>query len=241
MRLLCISKGVLYNPYKKEDMNKDIKIISKLDIDGFEFLLGSAEQVMAFKFNKESFKILKDLKHNSIHAPFYAKDKHLVFSNNNMTKKLMNKIYYIYDKINADNINIHPQQIKDYKVFNSKDYQFSIENMEQKHNFKISDYKRLLKQNPRFKLVLDTTHANEEGTLNKIFKTFKQHIVYTHLSCNYYNHLHLPLHTLRPEFLKPLEIIKKGKFPIVLESQIGTDNIKAYQREISFVRSWLNK
>jgi hypothetical protein len=236
-----MSKGLFYNPYKVENMNKDIKKISKLDIDGFEFLLGSAEQVMKFKFNKDLLKILRDLKHNSIHAPFFAKDKHLVFSNNNPTKKLMSKIYYIYDKINADNINIHPQQIKDYNVFNSKDFQHSIENMEQKHNLKIDDYKRILKQNPRFKMVLDTTHANEDGTLNKLFKIFKKQIVYTHLSANYYNHLHLPLHTLRPEFLRPLEIIKKGKFPIVLESQIGTDNIKAYQREISFVRNWLKQ
>ena len=239
MKSVCISNGLLYNPYKKENINKNIKLISKLDVDGFEFLLGSAEQVMAFKFNKESLKILRDLKHNSVHVPFYLKNNDLFFSNNILTKKLLNKLYYIYDKINADNINIHPQQIKNYKIFNIKDYQHSIENMELEHNLNIKDYKKILKQNPQFKFVLDTTHANEEGKLKQIFNEMRKHIVYTHLSCNYFNHLHLPLHVLRPQFLKPLEIIKKGKFPIVLESQIGVDNIKAYQAEISFVRKWI--
>ena len=152
----------------------------------------------------------------------------------------MKKVYDIYDKINAVNINIHPQQIKNFKIFDTKNYQHSIENMEMHHEFDVKYYAQILKKNPSFKLVLDTTHASEGGELNKLFKAFKQRIVYTHLSANYFNHLHLPLHTLNREYLKPFGIIKKAKFPIVLENQIGAKDVKEYKKEIEFVRKWLN-
>ncbi|TKJ17671.1 hypothetical protein CEE44_04025 [Candidatus Woesearchaeota archaeon B3_Woes] len=239
-RKVCMSKGLLYNPYLKEDFNKSIKRVSKLDIDGFEFLVGDARDLLKFKIKKSSIKILKDLDFNTVHAPFDLGGKEMLFSKNNATKKILDKLYHIYDKIDAVNLNIHPQQITNFKVFNIKDYQHSIENMEKYHGFKIKDYAKILKDNESFKLVLDTSHSSEEGTINNLFKRFRKDIIYSHLSASYFNHLHLPLHSLRLEYIKGLEIIKKGKFPIVLESQIGAKDIDEYEKEISFVRKWLN-
>lgn len=235
-----MSKGLLYNPYIKEDVNKSIKLVSKLDIDGFEFLIGDAKDLLNFKIKRNSIKLLKDLDFNTLHVPFDLNDKPFLLSKNNITKKILDKLYYIYDKINAVNLNVHPQQISDFKVFNIKDYKHSIENMEKHYGLKIKDYAKILKDNNSFRFVLDTSHSSEEGTINKLFKKFRKNIIYCHLSASYFNHLHLPLHILGGEYLKQLEIIKKGNFPVVLESQIGAKDINEYKKEISFVRRWLN-
>ncbi|MBW2981290.1 hypothetical protein KY343_00275 [Candidatus Woesearchaeota archaeon] len=237
-RLICISKGCFWNPHEREDVNRYIRQASKLDIDGIEFLIGDALDLLTFRLKKSSIKILKNLKFNTIHAPFHLDKEILFFSNNKRSKRILKKLHEIYDKMNAVNINIHPQQIEDFRVFDMKNYNYSIENMEMHHEFKIKDYKKFLKKG--FKLVLDTTHASEANELNKLLKIFKKKIVYTHLSANYFNHLHIPLHVLKEEYLKPLNIIKKGNFPIVLESQIGTEDIREYKKEVEFVRKWLN-
>jgi hypothetical protein len=237
-RLISISKGCFWNPHLKEDVDKDVRLISKLNVDGMEFLLGDVMDLLTFKFKKKSVKILKKLKFNTIHAPFYLNGEPLTLSSNKRSKRIMKKLYEIYDQINAVNINIHPQQIESFGIFNRKKYNHSIENMEVHHDFNIKYYRKFLKKG--FKFVLDTTHASEAGELDKLFNAFNKEIVYVHLSANYFNHLHLPLHALNKKYLKPFKIIKKGKFPIVLESQIGTGSTKEYKKEVNFVRKWLN-
>ena len=51
-RLVCISNGCFWNPHQRKDLNKHIKLIAKLDIDGFEFLLADALDLLTFKFKK---------------------------------------------------------------------------------------------------------------------------------------------------------------------------------------------
>ena len=240
-RLVCISKGCFWNPYKKVDINKQIKLISKLDVDGFEFLLGDAIDLLSFRLKKSSIKILKDLEFNTIHVPFALDKKRLIFANDKRSKRIMKKIYDIYDKINAKNINIHPHQIENFKIFDVHNYQHSIENMEVHHEFNVKYYRNILKKNPSFKFVFDTTHACEANEMKKLFNAFKKKIIYSHLSGNYFNHLHIPLHALNKEYLKPLELIKKGKFPIIIENQIGTKDNEEYKKEIAFVKKWLKK
>ena len=238
-RLICISKGCFWSPYLKDDMNKQIKLSSKLNVDGFEFLLGDVMDLLTFKFKKSSIQILKGYEFNTVHLPFHLDEEHFFLSTNKRSKRIMKKLYEIYDQINAVNLNIHPQQIKSFKIFDTKNYQHSIEGMEFKDGFKIQYYNKILQKNPSFKFVLDTTHALEGQELDKLFKAFKKKIIYAHLSANYLHHLHLPLHILKEEYLKPLNIIKKSKFPVVLENLMGTKDINEYKKEIEFVRKWL--
>jgi len=234
-----MSTGCLWNPYLEENKNKEIKLLSKLDIDGVEFLIGDAVELLPFKIKKETVKILRNFEFNTIHMPFHIDGEKFLLGNDKRSKRIMKKIYDIYDKINAVNINIHPQQIKSFKIFDMKNYNYSIENMEMHHAFQAGYYKKFLKKG--FKFVLDTTHASEAEELSRLFKTFRKNIVYAHLSANYFNHLHLPLHALNKDYLKPLGIIKKGKFPVVLENQTGTRSLDEYKKEVSFVRKWLKK
>ncbi len=241
---ICISTGCFYRMVAggynvTKGMNQVIKMCSKLNIDGIELLFGNGADLLKFKPSKSSIKIFKNLKFNTIHAPFSYKDSKLYFMDCRLTKRILKKMYELYNLIGAKSINIHPQQIKNFKVFD-KNYNYTIENMEMRHNFKIKDYRKILKNNEKFKFVLDTTHANEAGELKKLIINFKKDISYFHLSANYYNHLHLPFHILKNEHLKPFEIVKKLDVPVILENQTGTRTIKEYKAEVEFVRKWLN-
>lgn len=243
-RKICISTGCFYTKDKSYnrvmEMDKVIKTASNLDVDGIEVLFGSAAELIKYKFNKRTIDILKKMKFNTIHAPFYTtKKESLIFSNKPIVRKVLAKIYNLYDLIGAKNINFHPHQIKNFRIFNTTDYQHSIENMEKYHRFDESYYAKIFNENPSFKFVFDTTHASESGELNRLFARFNKKIIYSHLSSNYFNHLHIPLHALNKEYLKPLNIIKKGKFPLILESQIGTKTISEYKKEVDFLKNWL--
>ena len=239
-RLVGISTGCFYNPFVRMDINKQIAPCAKLDIDGIEILFGEGERLLSQKLNKNSIRILKDLPFNTFHVPFHLKGKALHYGNDTTTKKIMKRIYQICDKVDIKNINVHPHQIKDYRIFDIENYQHSIENMEKRHMLTPALYGRILKAHPSFKLVLDTTHAGEANEVELLFRRFHKKVIYSHLSANYFSHLHIPLHALQAAYLKPLSIIKKGKFPVVLESSIGTPNIKEYQNEVAFVRNWLS-
>lgn len=245
-KIICISTGCFYSRINRKgyllikDMNKVIELCSKLDIDGIELLWGNAADLMKFKINKKSVKILKKYKFNTIHLPFKLnKNEKLKIYKNKKIINILKKIYRLYDIIGAKGINIHPHQIKNFRILDTKNYQHTIENMEMEHNYSIAYYNNILKKNPSSKFVFDTTHAGESKETKKLFNAFKKKILYLHLSANYFNHLHLPLHSLSKEYLKPLEFIKKAKFPIVLENQIGTKTIDEYKKEINFARKWL--
>lgn len=241
-RSVCMSMGSFYQKRKKhyslEGMDNAIKICSKLDIDGVEILFGDAEKLLKFKLDDEQIRILNKFRFNTIHLPFKFKEKELLFKKDNLTKRILKKAYNIYDKIDAKNINIHPTQISDYKIFDKR-YNYSIENMEIKDGLKIKDYKNILSQNKNFRFVLDTTHASEAGELKDLIKNFRRDIIYLHLSANYFNHLHIPLHVLKEEYIKYLYIIKRLNVPFIIEDQIGTETIREYEKEVNFVRKWL--
>ena len=59
-RKICMSTGCLWNPYLEGDANKEIKLLSKLNIDGIEFLIGDAVELLPFKMKKETIKLLKN-------------------------------------------------------------------------------------------------------------------------------------------------------------------------------------
>ena len=151
MRKICISTGSFYritaNDYDvAKEMNQVINMCSKLNVDGIELLFGNGAELLKFKLNESSIKIFKKLKFNTLHAPFSYKESKFYFMDSKLTKRILKKMYELYDLIGAKSINLHPQQIKNFKVFD-KNYNYTIENMEIRHRFKVKDYKKILKNN----------------------------------------------------------------------------------------------
>ncbi len=238
-RKICISTGCFFNRHEDMDINKQIALCSKLDIDGVEILFGDAKRLLRQRISRDSINILRGFEFNTFHMPFHLKKKRMLFVNNRITRKVFAKVYDICDKADVVNINLHSPQIRNFRLFD-RNYNYSIENMERKDKLKADDYKRFFRKHRNFRFVLDTTHASEAGELGELIRELKEHIVYFHLSANYFNHLHLPLHVLKEKYLSGLNLLKGLKVPVVIENQIGTDGIKEYKEEIGFVRKWLS-
>lgn len=243
-RLVCFSSGSLYVSTEKSDFHRDIKKCFKLRrTDGVEILFAEATKLIQFKFDKSELDFLRGLKFKTIHAPFYFNAKHLKarYNNSPVYKKLLKKLYRLYDQIECDNINIHPHQIRSYKIFNTKDYQHSIENATPRQNFAVGYYRKILKNNTNFKFVLDTTHALAGGELKKLAKEFKKDIIYCHLSAFENERLHLFLHATGKRALKELNPVKKLNCPVVSETWTEDPKLKPHQKEIDFARRWIRE
>ena len=241
MRLITFSTGNFYSG-KEYSINHFINLTKKLKIDGVEIMIISVPFLNKLKISKNNIKYLKSLKHVTIHAPIHDIKNKIYFYNTEKCKKIIKKLNKIYDQINAKNINFHAYQIKNPKLFEQfPNYDYSIENLEAHHKYKISDYQKILKNNPRFKLVLDVTHVCQKSPklVKNYIKKFKDKITYIHLSAmdkkgNIHRLVHTNQHILR--YLKP---IKKLKCPVCIETAL--EDRKLFQKEINFVRKWLNQ
>ena len=242
-RLVSFSTGNFYVQGRLRDKNKDISLCSKLKgIDGVEIMFALGAYLRGFKLKKSNIKFLRSLKFNTLHAPIWIKNspRGKYYYNTLYCKKILNKLHKIYDQIEAKNINFHAYQIKNFNLFKNKDYQYSIENLEARHNMKLSRYKEILNNHPNFKMVLDTSHCQEvdEYEIKRLVKMFKRKIMYTHLSSNTYNKIHQPIHTVDKKFLKQLNPVKGLRTPIVIETWTNTIDIKMMNKEIRFVKKW---
>lgn len=252
-RLVCFSTGNFFKAKLKRSLNKEINLCSKLKgIDGIEIMLPVASQLNKYTISNRNLKFLKELKFNTIHAPFYLnKNKKMRYWNTKRYAKILDKIHKIYDKIEAKNINFHIHHIKNFQVLKiknnfqvlkNKDYQYSIENVLPRHKIGLDYYKRVLGQNPEIGLVLDTTHALAYSAehLKRMVKLFKKRIIYCHLSAISGEINHQLLTSASKRDLNKLNPIKRLKSPVVIETWTGKKDIPMFQKEIRFVRRWLS-
>ncbi|MBR9691930.1 hypothetical protein GOV06_04030 [Candidatus Woesearchaeota archaeon] len=243
-RLVCFSSGCLYKFSKRDNYHEHLKVCQQLkNIDGVELQFVNVEKVMKFKFTKKELNFLRKLRFNTIHAPLHLKEGvHMKWYNNKKCKGILKKVHEMYDQIGACNIVFHPNQVKDFKLLKpNPGYQYSIETATPRHKLKIADYKKVFRGNPHLKLVLDTTHLveNSKRDIPAFVKEFEDKIIYTHLSAAGDGFYHTPLHMVEEKHLKFLESIKKLKSPVILES-MGRLPVSQYNKEIRFVRKWLN-
>lgn len=234
----------MYQVYK--DINKQINACLDLDVDGIELLIPYAIKLIKFNLKKSQIKKFKKFKYNTVHFPFYNKKERqqLFLYNTKYCRKLVEKIYKLAKQINAVNINIHAHQLKNPKVLDGlTDMNYTLENLTEDHNFKISDYKKAFKKNQNFNMLLDTSHGIRTNQLKDLVKTFKNKISLIHLSAaKGPKDDHYLLHRFNNKNKKQLEIVKKLACPIIIEA--GREKgltLDDYKKEIRYVKNWLNK
>jgi hypothetical protein len=243
MRKIIFSTGNLYlvcnNIYDK------IENSLKLDVDGVELLFANSKDLINFKLKKDHKKKLRKLKFNTIHVPFFRENKEtqMYFWNDNYSKKVIKKIYLIAKEIDAVNINFHAHQVKNPKVLKGlHGMHCTFENMTQGIGFGLNDYKNLFKDNPKFDMLLDTSHGIRTGLLKDLVKTFKKRIKFIHLSgATGPKDDHYLLYNFKHKNKKQLEIVKKLKCPIIIEGGRKKGlTVKDFQKEVAYIRKWLN-
>jgi len=244
MRKVCFSTGNFYIP-GKTNLNKEIKKTIELGVDGVEVTIGRATDMRTLKLDKKIIKELRKLNYNAIHAPFYlfqtkTKNRRIYYWNSDYYKRLLKKMHRLYDNIEAVNMNFHPNLIKNFKLLENNDYNYSIENMTPHWNNKLSYYKKILDKYPHINFLLDTSHATLCKELDALVKKFKKRITHVHLSNVVDEKEHSFLHDSGKNELKKLNVVKKLNVPFIIETWYENEEaFKLFKKEVNFVRKWL--
>jgi sugar phosphate isomerase/epimerase len=242
-RIICFSTGNMYQVYKNR--YDQVRACSGLNVDGVEILIPIVKDLMKFRFKEKEKKKFRNFKHNTIHFPFWDKKvKQTVYLyNTKYCRRALEKALELAEQINAVNINLHAHQLKNPKLFDGLNKKmFSFENLEEKHKYKISDYKEIIKKYPEFRMLLDTSHGIRTGQLKELVSNFKDKIKFIHLSAaKGPKDDHYMLHRFSHPNKKQLEIVKKLNCPVIIEA--GREKglkIKDFKKEIVYVRKWLS-
>jgi len=241
---VCFSTGNFYVKGKKRDLDKEISNSLKLDVEGIELLDGTVTSFMKFRLSKSNKKKLKKLKYNTIHVPFRWKDnskRHFIVYNTKECRKVLDRLEKLYKEIGAININFHYYQLKNIKVLDDYDFNYSVENLEKHHHIKLKSYKDMLNKNKNLPFLFDVSHAMECGNFDKLLNSVKDRIKYVHIHIMHNGELHRLLHLVDNKTLSKISKLKKLNVVFIIEGGIEEEgNMKIFKDEIKFVRKWLN-
>ena len=241
-RPILFSTGNIWQLNKS--IYKQIESSLELNVDGIELLFPTATKLINFSLKKEYIDKFKKFKFNTIHMPFYkdSKKTKIKYYDTHYYRKLFEKAVKIANKINAVNLNIHAHQLKNPKLIDGLNIDFTFENLEGQHHFKISDYQRVFRKNPDINMLLDVSHAVWTNQLESFVRIFKDKIKFIHLSgAKGPKDDHYLLHRFDHPNRKRLDIIKKLNCPVIIEA--GREKgltIDDFRKEIKYVRKWLN-
>ena len=235
--IIAISVGACYD--LKLSYSEAIRFIQKQNVNGIELLFATLKDLLDFDFEKDCLEFIQSLKFKSIHMPFHE----IEYTNNLVTKKVIEKGSRIARKINADYLVFHPSTIKDYSVL---DYDFKncVENLNSKEHNKgfqtVQDLKKLLEKNSLLGLVVDTCHSIESNISPKDFLELKDKIRGLHLAVQWKQGERIRTHGFLQENLDQLEQIKpllKLNVPKVIESDFYPEKVHLIEKEIELIRS----
>ncbi len=235
-KIISFTLGNVWRWNKSQNRNRLISYVKELNINGVEITFSSKEDLYAFKLSKKNEKWLKSLDYISIHAPFKLVRK---ANDEKEIIKQLDLISNLYDKLNAKNVIIHPNDLPKSKILNRYNFKVSTENLPKKRNISIFDLKKILKEYPKIGLCLDVSHAyfwskNETG---KLIKAFKDKITQIHLSGTYRKRDHQSLRKVSDDFILSIEPIFKLNVPIVIEEEIKIKSMKFLKEETDFIRN----
>lgn len=235
--VIAISLGSCYD--LKLSYPEAIKFIHNYGVDGIELVFATPKILLEFEFDKESLEIVNSKKFKSIHMPFHEVE----YKNDLETKKLIKKGSEIASQINANYLVFHPSNIKDFSVldYNQKNCVENLNSKEHNIGFQTANVmKKVLEENPKLGLVLDTCHMLESGFNPLDFLELKDKVVSLHLAVQWKQGERIRTHGFLQENLEQLEKIKpllKLDVPKVIEVDIYPDKVSMIEKEIELIKS----
>lgn len=247
--------------YPMVDLLKEIEWVGK---NGFDFLDLTIEPTRAYDIKLDKVKkLLKDfdldiIGHTNPWLPFALPIKSIQETCLKEFKKYTN----IFSKLGAELMNVHPtyfiphhseeemiqQNIVFFKKVESitkeKGIQLMLENFIKPFD-SVKTFRRILREIPSIKVLLDVGHANigqEKNLAESFFKEFPNKIAHLHLSDNKgKDDDHLPLGVGYVDWRSIVKIIKKHKYDktITLEIFCPDKDYLLISRE-KFLKLWEN-
>ncbi|MDP3027882.1 MAG: hypothetical protein Q8N63_09335 [Nanoarchaeota archaeon] len=238
-KILGISTGFDYKI--SGDMNQQIKIIRDLSleglINGIELNFAFPEKLFNFEITEDNLNYLRSLKFVSIHLPW----KKIIYSDNPRARGVLSSAETLYKIINAKNVVVHTDEIKDFRIFNDYDICVSIENDDYKKGANtVEQIQELLDKNKNLGLTFDFAHAISISNLevDKYIQEFRQNISEIHLAMlDREMKDHWFLHKFKGDNLDNLiKSLKSLDAPIILECVArDSSELPLIKKEIKYI------
>jgi hypothetical protein len=242
-KILGISTGFDYK--MSEDMNEQIKIIRNLSlgdlINGIELNFAFPEKLFNFEISEENLNYIKSLEFVSIHLPW----KDIIYSDNSKAREFLSSAKRLYQRINAKNVVVHTDEIKDFKIFDDYNMNVSIENDDYKKGANtVEQINELLNKDNRFKLTFDFAHAISisPSEVQKYIDKFEDKISEIHLAMlnremKDHGFLHKFDNDQMRNLIKSLNLLDA---PIILECVAkDTSELSLIKKEIRYIKEIL--
>ena len=253
--ILGFGTGSLYklvDPASKEV----IEVIKKTGSTAIELCgvlkkrFDESEEHNFFNFDSEDF---EGFEYVSLHAPVDT-----TYNNDFETKRLLDTIDGLCKRLPITLVVFHPNNVKDFSVFDGYDFPIAFENMDLRKGTMLQpeEFKEIF-SNPRYGFVLDVTHAytNDQtgGLARELINHYRPKIKQIHCS-GYFVHgedeqQHFPAHLEskywgREENLPHHTILSDviEEFPIIIESVLPDDieeKLNPLTKEFAFIRNYI--
>lgn len=238
-RIISFALGNIWRWTESKNRDVLIKYAKDLDVSGVEVTFSSKEELYALKLSKNNEDWLKSLDYVTIHAPFGLVRK---ADNEQEVIKQLNLIARLYDKINAKNVIIHPQDLPKHDILKNYHFKISTENLPKNKYISISELEKILNKYPKIGLCLDVSHAYKwsKYETGKLVKTFSKKITQIHFSGTYKKKDHQSLRSVTKDFLFSIQPIKQLNVPIVIEEDIKNKSVKFLKEEVEYIKVMFN-
>jgi sugar phosphate isomerase/epimerase len=233
---ITISTGLVYK--LTNDRNEMIQKLREFSPDGIELSFAHPQFLFDFTINEENLKYLRTLKFNSIHAPW----KNIIYEDSSVCRKVLEKIYELYVKINARNVVFHKGPEDDFKILRDFNFISSVENDDWRKGLNTPlQIDQELIANPNLKLTFDFAHALTVSSrdIPTYFTGFKDSIIQVHIAMlNRLMQDHYFLHKHDSSGLRRLIGMIPKNIPLVLECVApNEDEVALVKEEINYIRS----
>lgn len=191
---------------------KALKIWSALQLPAIEIMCNQAEHA---SFLPGMVKAVKKFPIKSLHLPLWRYDA------NKETRALLRALSDFYQQVGATLAIVHPDMVKNWKVFKGFPMRFAVENMDDKKPAfqRPDEFDQFFTDQPDWSLVLDLNHIKcndpSMAMAGGFIKKWGERIAEIHLSgCR--NNIHAPLfNTKQAEIINSIPF---GTCPIIIES-----------------------
>lgn len=175
-------------------LKERIKLFLLLESDSIELSYIDAKKFEE-ELDEEDIDNLRKFKYRSIHAPVFItpdgiyENRKVLFYPAENTKEILNQIIEVADKIQADTILFHPDNITDFaaleKIFGERLAFENLDSRKEKFN-QVKDLRQAYLLAPKAKFVLDVNHIyTMDKTMSlarDFYDNFKDRLCHYHLS-----------------------------------------------------------
>jgi hypothetical protein len=153
-----VSTGIFARLMPEEELEKMVNILLDYHVELIEILV-ARPRLADIRFSQKTLDRLRTIE-VSIHAPFFKEEG---YEDVDLDAQLLSRVEKFAIHVNAEDIVIHPDLVRDWDRVKQIRIPVLIENLKPGRGWGLNEMKDLIKKNPTFGIALDGDHAEKWG------------------------------------------------------------------------------